>query len=170
MNKRQKVFVQEYLKDLNATQAAIRAGYSSKTARAIANRLLTNVDIAKAVKSAMDIRAKKTEITQEWVINRLKQIAGTNMTDLADWNQSGITFKDSSSISDDAKASVQQIEQVMNEHGGTLKIKQCDKIRALELLGKHIGMFTEKAEVSHTFERKHAEASDEDLQNVIGKA
>lgn len=167
MNKRQRVFAQEYLKDLNGSQAAIRAGYSPRGSEVTASKLLIIPKVAELVKKGMEARAKRTEITQDWVINRLRQIAGTDMSDIADWNQSGISFKESSSLSEGARVSIQQIEQVMNEYGGTIKIKQYDKIRALELLGKHLGMFTEKAEVAHTFQRPHADVPDEDLEIAI---
>jgi phage terminase small subunit len=67
---KQRLFVVEYLKDLNATQAAVRAGYSEKTARSQGQRLLTNVDIAAAIKKAIDERAEKIQIDAEWVLRQ----------------------------------------------------------------------------------------------------
>lgn len=71
LSPKQQAFVREYLLDLNATQAAIRAGYSPKTARAQGQRLLTNVDIAEAIAEAKAKRAKKVELTAAEVIRRL---------------------------------------------------------------------------------------------------
>ncbi len=68
LNEKQKQFVREYLIDLNATQAAIRAGHSEKTARLQGQRLLTNVDIAKAIDAAKNERAERTEITADYVL------------------------------------------------------------------------------------------------------
>ena len=68
-------FVEEYLIDLNATQAAIRAGYSKKTAKQQGQRLLTNVDVQAAVTEAKETRSERTEITQDEVIQGLKKEA-----------------------------------------------------------------------------------------------
>lgn len=141
MNERHKRFVEEYIKDLNASAASIRAGYSKNGANVTGSKLLAMPNILDAVKEAIDKRAIRTEVSQDWVIKRLKQIAGSDMADIADWNASGVTFKDSSSLSEDARASVQTVEETTNEHGGSLKVKQHDKIKALELIGRHLNMF-----------------------------
>lgn len=70
LNPRQKRFVSEYTIDCNATQAAIRAGYSRKTAKQIASRLLTNVDVADAVAKAVEKRAAKAEIDAAWLLDQ----------------------------------------------------------------------------------------------------
>ena len=75
LNPKQQRFITEYLKDLNATQAAIRAGYSEKTARAIGHRLLTKDDIKDAVQKAQDARSRRTELSADWVIHRLRKEA-----------------------------------------------------------------------------------------------
>jgi phage terminase small subunit len=72
---KQQLFVREYLVDLNATQAAIRAGYSAKTARSIGSELLTNHDIAAAVQAAADKRSAKAEITAQAVLQNIQRIA-----------------------------------------------------------------------------------------------
>lgn len=72
---KQQLFVREYLVDLNATQAAIRAGYSAKTARSIGSELLTNPDIAAAVQAAADKRSAKAEITAQAVLQNIQRIA-----------------------------------------------------------------------------------------------
>ncbi len=168
MSKRQALFVQEYLKDMNATQAAIRSGYSAKTARACASRLLTKANIQAAVQRGVAVKSKKAECSQEWVMKRLMAIAGADMSDLASWNESGMIWKPSSELSSETKASVHQVEQVMNEHGGTIKIKQHDKLKALELLGKHLGMFVEKSEVTHVVEdNDYIEVESETLVNEV---
>ncbi len=75
LNPKQQSFVSEYLKDKNGSKAAIRAGYSKKTARQIADRLLTKVDVRKAVNAGLASQAKKCEVTAELIIERLSQIA-----------------------------------------------------------------------------------------------
>lgn len=168
LNPRQAAFVQEYLKDLNASQACVRAGYSAKGANVTGSQLLANPSIAAAVQKGMALRAERAQVTQDWVIKRLQQIAGTDMTDLASWNESGIRFKESSELSEGARASVREIEQVMNEHGGTIKVKQYDRISALKLLGQHLGMFKEQLEVNATLTaRPLQEMSDEELERSL---
>ena len=81
MNPKQRKFVQEYLKDLNATQAAIRAGYSKKTARSIANELLTKPDIRAAVQAGQKKSAERAEVSVEYVITKLRKLAEDAMAD-----------------------------------------------------------------------------------------
>src|SRR6476646_820443 len=75
LNSRRARFVAEYLVDLNATQAAIRVGYSAKTAKQIASSLLQNPDVADAVAAGQAKRQERTEITQDWVLNNLRRVA-----------------------------------------------------------------------------------------------
>lgn len=75
MTPKQERFVQEYMIDLNATQAAIRAGYSKKTAEQGAAQLLRNIKVADAIKEAQAIKAEKSGIDEQWVIDGLKGIA-----------------------------------------------------------------------------------------------
>ena len=73
MTPKQQRFVEEYLVDLNATQAAIRAGYSEKTARSQGQRLLTNVDIAMAIEAGQTERSERTEVTQDYVLEVIRE-------------------------------------------------------------------------------------------------
>ncbi len=164
---KQRLFVEEYGKDRNGKQAAIRAGYSADSAEVQASRLLSNDKVAAAVQASGQAMTARNGVTQDWVINRLLQIAGTDMTEIASWNESGVRFKESSELSDAAKASVMQIEEVTNQHGGTLKVKQHDRLAALKLLGQHLGMFKEQSEVKLTVERPAEELSDEELAKAI---
>lgn len=145
---KQKLFCDEYLKDLNATKAAERVGYKKRSAAQQAARLLTNDKIQKYVQSKLDARTKRAEVTQDMVVNELKKIAFSNMGTVAKWNHSGVSFFDSDDLSEDAKSTVMSVEESTNQHGGSLKIKQYDKTKALELLGRHLGMFKDKIEHS----------------------
>ena len=109
MTRRQKIFVKEYLIDLNATQAAIRAGYSKKTANRIGARLLSNVVIQQAIQEAMRKREQDTGITAERVLKEIATIAFASVDD---------------------------------------KLSYRDKIKALELLGKHQALFVDRVEHS----------------------
>jgi len=72
---RQQRFVEEYLVDLNGTQAAIRAGYSAKTAKQQASRLLTNVDVQTAIKDRQEVRSERLDITVDSITKQLLSIA-----------------------------------------------------------------------------------------------
>lgn len=109
---RQKAFAEEYIVDFNATQAAIRAGYSKKTAYSQGQRLLKNVEVQKRVTEAIQDRIRRTHITQDRVVLELAAIA---FADMAQQEETGLAWK--------------------------------DKLRALELLGKHLGMFDKAQEL-----------------------
>src|SRR5580704_8983554 len=102
-------FVQEYLIDLNAAQAAIRAGYSAKTARVIGHENLTKPDIAAAIKKAMAERAERTELTADWVVDELRKIAGANMADYMKANPAGDPYLDFSALTRDQTAALHEV-------------------------------------------------------------
>lgn len=105
MTAKQRAFTVEYMKDKNATQAAIRAGYSEKTARSIGNELLAKPDIAQKIGELEEAARVKAGITVDTIVERLNSIA-------------------------------------QNPNA-----KDSDRIRADELLGKYLGMFTERVEM-----------------------
>lgn len=145
---KQKRFVEEYLIDLNATQAAIRAGYSQKTAKEIGCENLTKPNIEIAIQTALAARSKRTEITAEMVLAELARVGFSNMAHYAKWNPDGVTLVDSDNLTDDAARCVAEVSQTVTAEGGTVKFKLHDKVSALEKLGRHLGMFTEKVEVT----------------------
>lgn len=137
---KQKRFVQEYLVDLNATAAARRAGYSEKTANEQGARLLAKSSIQAAIQAAMQKRQKRVEITQDMVIKELAVIAFANATDFVTINANGlINVKPTKEIPEDKLGAIASIKYSANGLG--VEIKLYDKPRALELLGKHLGMF-----------------------------
>ncbi len=160
---RQAQFVAEYLIDLNATQAAIRAGYSAKTAEQQASRLLSNVKVGEAVHSAQEARSKRTQITADRVLAELAKIGFSDIRKAVSWraNVTGmvedddgaqrlavtneVALIDSDKIDDDTAAAVAEISQTAQ---GGLKIKLHDKKGALVDIGRHLGMFTDKTEIS----------------------
>lgn len=145
---KQQRFVEEYLVDLNATQAAIRAGYSPKTANEQGARLLANVSVQAAIQEAMKSREQRTEVTQDRVVKELAKIAFGDPRNVMSWGPSGVKLKASTELTDDEAAFVSEVSETTTEHGGSLKLKTNDKLKALELLGRHIGMFKEKVEVT----------------------
>lgn len=140
-------FVQEYLIDLNMTQAAIRAGYSVKTADVQGSRLLGNVKVQQAIGEAMAQRARRTGVTQDRVVLELAKLAFVKMTDIVDAN--GEIRADAE---DDDLACVEYIKHKhsTNEFGESdeSEIKIASKLKALQLLGKHLGMWSDKVDVN----------------------
>lgn len=142
-------FVDEYLIDLNGTQAAIRAGYSVKTAQEQASRLLSNVMVQQAIAKRMAERSKRTGINQDRVVLELAKIAFVKMTDIVD-NHGRIK----GTATDDDLACIESIKykESDNEFGGSVEreVKIGSKLKALELLGKHLGMWNDKVDLNIT--------------------
>ena len=144
---KQKRFVAEYLIDLNATAAAKRAGYSEKTACEQAARLLANVKVQAAAQSAMQEREKRTEITQDMVLQETAKLAFFDIRKMFDKNGKPL---DISKLDDDTAAAlvgldVQDIADKDGDYVGYVKkYKMADKVKALELLGKHFGTWEPK--------------------------
>ena len=151
LTKKQSVFVQEYLVDLNATQAAIRAGYSAKTANEQAAQLLAKLSIQEALRKAMEAREKRTGITIDRVLEQYAKLAFFDIRKLYD--ESG-NFKPVKDWDDETAAAVAGVEttELLGKEGGVMalvrKVKLADRRAALADIGKHLGMFTEKIEHS----------------------
>ena len=145
---KQAAFVQEYMIDLNATQAAIRAGYSAKTAASQGERLSRNVEIQAAIQAAMKARQERTEITQDRVLAELAKIAFGDQRAVMEWGPSGVKLRDSKDLTDDQAAIVAEVSESVTAAGGTLKLKTHDKVGALKLLGEHLGMFKQRVELT----------------------
>jgi len=147
---RQGAFVREYLVDLNASAAAVRAGYSAATANRIGPRLLSNVGVAAAIAEAQAERSKRTEVTQDRVILELARIAFGDSHRVMSWGPEGVKLRPSAELTDDEAAIVAEASQTVTEAGGTIRLKTVDKLGALKLLGTHLGMFVERREVNST--------------------
>lgn len=145
---KQEAFVREYLVDLNASQAALRAGYSAKTAPKIGFENLQKPEIAQAIAKAQQKRAERTEITQDRVLSEIAKIAFGDARDVMKWGPDGVILRSSDELTDAQAAQVAEVSETTSATGGSLKLKKHDKVKALELLGRHLGMFTDKTEVS----------------------
>ncbi len=144
MTKKQKRFVEEYLIDLNATQAAIRAGYSPATAKEIGCENLTKPNISEAISKAMAERSRRTGINQDRVLQELARIGFAKITDVVDPETAEIR----TDASDDDLACIQSIKIKPNEFGTEREVKLYDKKAALVDLGKHLGLFKDKVELT----------------------
>lgn len=151
---KQQRFVDEYLLDLNATQAAIRAGYSVRTAEQQGYQLLHKTSVAAAIAEGQARLAKATEVTQERVIAELAKIGFSNMADYMRSGGDGDPYLDFSGLTRDQAAALVEVtvEDFKDGRGEDardvrrVKFKLADKRAALVDLGKHLGMFKERVE------------------------
>ena len=141
---RQQRFIEEYLIDLNATQAAIRAGYSAKTADVAGPRLLGNVRVAAEIERRKAKTSAKLEITRERVLKELARIAFSDLRRVVDFGPDGVKLKEGSELADDDAVAIESVGQSFNQYGPTVKVKLYSKTDALEKLAKHLGLFNEE--------------------------
>lgn len=138
---KQQRFVDEYLIDLNATQAAIRAGYAPKYADRKGHELIENNRVSEAIKQAMAHRSRRTGITQDRVLRELARVAFVNANDVIDTDSATVR---ANATADDL-ACIQSVKVKVSESemgsSSEREIKLYDKMRALEMLGKHLGIF-----------------------------
>lgn len=146
---RQKRFIDEYLIDLNGTQAAIRAGYSERTANEQAARLLAQVSIRSQVDKAIEERAKVSKLSAERILLELERLALFDIRKI--FNADG-SLKRVVDLDDDTAAAIMSVEMVEVGEEGQLvmskKYKASDKKGALELAMRHRGMLNDKLELS----------------------
>jgi len=149
---KQEMFCREYIIDLNATQAAIRAGYSEKTANRIASQLLSKLDIQSRIQELMNTRVESAEMDAEHVLRRLKEIDELDVIDILNDDMDG--FKRLSEWPKAWRTSISGLDIQTIITGGdepieklVRKIKWPDKTKNLELLGRHFKLFTDKFEI-----------------------
>lgn len=155
---KQQRFVDEYLIDLNATQAATRAGYSARTANEQGSRLLANVSVRSAIEAAKKERSQRTQITADRVLQELARLAFVDVRRL--YNEAG-GMKMPHELDDDTAAALAAVDVTEEfgppgEEGGrevigyTKKAKLYDKGAALALAMRHLGMLKDKQEIDLT--------------------
>lgn len=182
LTEKQKIFANEYLVDLNATRAYKKAYPSTKkeqTINAAASRLLRNVKVKEYIDKKIKDREKRTEITQDKVLNELAAIAFSKGSDYAEVINRNIivdgktvldeegnpqTYQDvelklTSQLTEQQKKAISNIKRGKNG----IEVSTYDKVRALELLGKHLGMFKDKVEVSGVINNPFENLTTEEL-------
>jgi phage terminase small subunit len=185
---KQKRFVEEYIIDLNATAAYIRAGYEEKGARANAARLIANDNIQVAIQSAMQERSKRTQITADRVLQEYARIGFADMKDYLSYKtaltQIGhddegnpiIDYAQVIQMKDSDEVDGAPIAEVSITKDGTFKFKFHDKKGSLDSIARHLGMFNDKLEhsgaITHTHKHNLKKLSAKelaDLEHIIGK-
>ena len=157
MTDKQARFCEEYMIDLNATQAAIRAGYSPKTAQEQSARLLSNVMVQNRLAQLQAEQSRRTGVSADRVVRELAKIAFANASDLIDSETASVKLD----ASRDDLAAIQSIKvKSFGEDGLEHEVKLADKLRALDLLGKHLGMYKDASE------KENAAAQNNDIQTL----
>lgn len=146
---KQQRFVEEYLIDLNATQAAIRAGYSEKTAKEIGSENLTKPNIAKAIEEAQNKRAEQTQIDAAYVLRRLVEIDQMDVLDIMDDQMKIRPVNEWPKVWRQYVVNLENLE-LSDGEGCFKKIKWPDKVKNLELLGRHVSVGAFKDKVEHS--------------------
>lgn len=181
MNQRQFHFALEYAVDANATQAAIRAGYSPRTAANQGSRLLDKVEVQRVIANQRKKLELRTGVTAERVRLELARVAFSDMADFIQWGRDGVKWFDSADLDKDQTAVIAEVVETIREvdegdHSVTLSTKRFklhDKIRALTELAKIMGLYpkdnapgtTVNVNVSQPQNvRKLSEMSDEELE------
>lgn len=146
MTDKQKIFADEYLIDLNATRA-YRVAYPNvkkdETAAAAAARMLRNVKVASYIQDRMEERQERTEVTQDRVVQELAASAFAKATDYVEIRGGRVVIKDTSQLEDNQIRAIAGIKEGANG----IEIKLNDKEKALELLGRHLGMWNDKLDI-----------------------
>ena len=128
---------------LNSTQAAIKAGYSPRTARVQGSKLLTYPDVQDAVEKHIRKALQKTDmLTADW-LKKIKTIIAADMRDVAEWGPDGVTFKESSGLTDEAAYAVSEVAETKTKDGGSIRVKLIPKEKGLDMLGKFLALYTE---------------------------
>lgn len=152
---RQRRFIEEYLVDMSPVRAAERAGYAPDRAARTAARLLRAPAVLEAVEQAMRCRAARTEVTQDLVVRELAAVGFSMMTDLCHWSDEGVRLRDSTELTREQAAAVAEVRESSTARGtrsargeqadapvrGGVQVKLHSKLKALEMLARHLGMF-----------------------------
>jgi phage terminase small subunit len=156
LNDQQARFVEEYLIDLNATQAAIRAGYSEKTAYSQGQRLLKHVEVQAALSAAQKARSDRTKIDADWVLTRLADEAEADVADLYDDNGHLKPVKEWPAVwrkglvaGIDVVEEFETVDGKKERVGIVRKLRLSERIKRIELIGKHVGVQAFRERVAH---------------------
>ena len=165
---KQELFCQEYMKDLNGKQAAIRAGYEAKSAEVTASRMLSNAKVQSFINSLKEKRADKLEISAEKVLAELAKIG---FSDMKDFLNSDYSLKSLDEIDASKSGAIQSIQKEIIQGetytNTTVKFKLHDKLSALEKIAKHIGFFEKDNEQQNKV--VHPAPSEERIKEIKKK-
>jgi phage terminase small subunit len=139
LNPKRQRFVEEYLVDLNATQAAIRAGYSPRTANEQGAQLLAILSVREAVDQALAERSRKAGFSEERVMRELARVGFGDPRSVLRWGPGGVKLRDSAELTDDEAAMIAEVAETKDG----MRIKMHSKLDALKLIGQRLSMWTD---------------------------
>lgn len=145
---KEKLFVCEYLIDLNGKAAMKRAGFSKN--RTNSTYMIRKPIVAHAIKTAMRYRMERLQITQDRVVEEYAALGFSNIGDAVDWDSGGIRLKAKSEVPRSKQRAIMEITETRNNQGVTTKVRMHDKKGALDSMARHMGMFNDKLKVEHS--------------------
>ena len=163
---RQARFVEEYLIDLNATQAAVRAGYSKKTAQEQSSRLLSKVKVRAYIAELMAPAVEAAALSVERVLKEMTRLAFYDMTAVLEVTDGKIKLRDPTSLPEDLRHAIVGIKPVEVGDGLQYECKFADKQKALDSLARHLQMFKDMVIVENVF-RIVNEMDDDELDRRL---
>ena len=151
---RQEAFAAGVAQGLSQAEAYRRAyprstAWKDESVWQCASRLMADIKVRSRIDDLMAKAAAANEVTQERIVRELARIAFGNKRAVMKWGPHGVALVDSDDLSDDEAAMVAEVQETVTVAGSSLKLKTHDKVKALELLGKHVGMFADKVQVSN---------------------
>lgn len=150
---RQRLFVDSYLIDLNATKAAIKAGYAPNNARKYAHQLMQMPHIEKAIADAFAARSERVQIDADWVLQRLSQEADADLADILDDKGAIKPVKDWPKVWRKGLVAGIDVQELLVEGvkvGQIVKLRLSDRIKRIELIGKHVNVQAFRDQVHQT--------------------
>lgn len=140
------VFVDEYLVALNATEAALRAGYSRNSAHVMGCYLMKKPPIARAIREAMEARALRTGIDADRIVLELARVAFSDLGHIADWGPDDVVLKPSNALAEADRAAISEVSAPAGKAGGArIHIRLQNKQRALDNLARHFALYGRNA-------------------------
>lgn len=134
-------FVEEYLVDLNATQASIRAGYSERRSGEIGYQLLQKTPVQGAIEACQRERSARTGVTADRVVQEIARVAFASLRDVMTWGPDGALVRPDNEITPEAAAAIAEVAETKDG----VKVKLHNKVAALEQLAKHVGLYQDRA-------------------------
>lgn len=166
LSPKQERFVAEYVIDNNAAAAARRAGYAEKHADHLGYQLLCKPLVAEAVEKKRKELARRLNVSAERVVQELARIAFADTTHVIRVINGRVTVEETANLDDDQRAAIAEISETTNANGGSLRVKLHDKVRALELLCRHLGILNDKLDVNAKME---VESRDRELEALLAE-
>ena len=168
LSPRRQRFVEEWLADPNATQAAIRAGYSPRTAKQQGSRLLTNDDVKAAIQARQRALADQTDVSAETVVAELAGIAFADIGTYLDWSDDGVRITSRDDLPEGASRAISEISEVVTAAGQrTVRLKLHSKPDALDKLGRVLGLFVDRLHVTGQVDRPLRHFTVDQLEKML---